>query len=56
MDFPSTYVLTTSILSLHHKIDKLINLNKLNTLKHGNNTEILKTWFSMNCQTMKYLF
>ena len=56
MDFLSTYVLTTYILPLHHKIDKLINLNKLNTLKHGNNTEILKTWFSMNCQTTKYLF
>ena len=27
-----------------------INLNKLNPLKHGNNTEIMKTLFSMNCQ------
>ena len=25
-------------------------------LKHGNNAEIMKTWFSMNCQTTKYLF
>ena len=25
-------------------------------LKHGNNAEIMKTWFSMNCQTRKYLF
>ena len=56
MDFLSTYVLTTYILPLYHKIDKLINLNKLNTLKHGNNTEILETWYSMNFQTMKYLF
>ena len=28
-----------------------INLNKINTLKHGNNVEIMKTWFSMKCQT-----
>ena len=25
-------------------------------LKHRNNAEIMKTWFSMNCQTKKYLF
>ena len=31
-----------------------INLNKPNTLKHGNNAENVKTWFSMNCQTEKY--
>ena len=28
-----------------------INLNKLNTLEHGNNAEIMKTWFYMNYQT-----
>ena len=35
-----------------------ISLNKLNTLKHGNNVEILKTFkfFSMKCQTRKYFF
>ena len=31
-------------------------MNKRNTLKHENNAEIMKTWFSMNCQTRKYLF
>ena len=33
-----------------------INLNKLNTLTYGNNAEIMKTWFSMNCQTIKCFF
>ena len=33
-----------------------INLNKLNTLKYGNNAEIMKTWFCMNCQTIKCFF
>ena len=31
-------------------------LNKLNTLKHGNNVKILKTCSLMNYQTRKYLF
>ena len=37
-------------------INKLISLilNKLNALKYGNNTEIMKTWFSMKCRTKKY--
>ena len=25
-------------------------------LKHGSNAEIMKNWFSINCQTKKYLF
>ena len=25
-------------------------------LKHGNNVEVMKTWFSMNCQTKKHFF
>ena len=25
-------------------------------LKHGNNAEVMKTWFSMNCQTKKQFF
>ena len=31
-----------------------INLNKLNTLKLGNNAEVKKNWFSMNGQTKKH--
>ena len=31
-----------------------INLNKLNTLKHRHNAEIVKTWFSMKFHTKKY--
>ena len=33
-----------------------INLNKLNTLKHGNNAGIKKTWFSIKYQIRKYFF
>ena len=33
-----------------------IHLNKLYTLQHGNNAEIFKTWFLMQCQTRKYFF
>ena len=53
MDFVSTYVLKYLHIPLYHETDKLINLNKLNMLRHGNDAEILKTWFSMNCQTRK---
>ena len=45
------------LLTYYHSITRQtnwINLNKLNKLKHGNNVEIMKTWFSMNCQTRKY--
>ena len=33
-----------------------INLNKLITLKYENNVEMMKTWFSMKCQTRNYFF
>ena len=49
-----TYYHSITRQSKHLSITKLINyinLNKLNTLKHGNNLEIVKTWFSM-----KYFF
>ena len=55
MDFLSTYVLNYLHITTP-PLDKLINLNKLNTLKHGNNAEVMKTWFSMNCQTKKHFF
>ena len=43
----------------HHSITRqtnCINLNKLNTLKHRNNAEMMKTWFSIKCQTREYFF
>ena len=47
------------LLTYYHSITKQTNwikLNKLNTLKHGNNAEVMKTWFSMNCQSKKHFF
>ena len=41
---------------LHHWQTNCIGLNSLHTLKHGNNAEIVKTWFSLKCQTRKYFF
>ena len=38
----------------YHSITDCIGLNKLHTLKHGDNAESVKTWFSMKCQTSKY--
>ena len=50
MDLLSTYVLNYSHITTP-SLDRL--MNKLNTLKHGNNADILKAWFSKNCQTRK---
>ena len=47
------------LLTYYHSVTRQtnwINLDKLNTLKHENNMEIMKTYFSMNCQTRKYFF
>ena len=56
MDFLSTNVLNyLHITTLRHEIDKLINLNKPDTLKQENNAETMKTWLSINCQAKKYL-
>ena len=47
------------LLTYYHSITRQtnwINLNKPNTLKRGNHAEIMKVWFSMNCQTKKYFF
>ena len=55
--YVSKYVL--KLFTYYHSITRQtnwINLNKLNTLKHGNNAEVMKTWFSMNCQTKKHFF
>ena len=52
MDFLSMYVLYHSIT----RQTNWMNLDKLNTLKIGNNTEVMKTWFSMNYQTKKHFF
>ena len=41
MDFLFTYVLNYSHITTP-SLDRLINLNKLKTLKHGNNAKILK--------------
>ena len=41
---------------LYHSITGQTNWINFNKLKHGNNTEIMKTWFSMNCQTRTYFF
>ena len=49
MDVLSTY--DFYLLPLHIINDKLIGLNKLHRLKHGNNAEIVKTLLSMKCQT-----
>ena len=54
MDVLSTY--DFYLLPLHIINDKLIGLNKLHRLKHGNNAEIVKTLLSMKCQTRKYFF
>ena len=40
--FQTTYILPTPSLD---RETNLINLNKLNTLKHESNAEIMKTWF-----------
>ena len=37
-------------------LEKLIAWTWINTLKHGNNAEIVKTSFSMKCETRKYFF
>ena len=47
------------LLTYYHSITRqtnYINLNKLNTLKHGNNAEIMNTRFPMKCQARKYFF
>ena len=46
---------TTYIVPLHWQTN-CINLNKLNTLKHGKSAEIMKTWFSMKDKTRIYFF
>ena len=55
MDFLSTWVLNYKYITITRQTNS-INLNKSYTLKHGNNGEIMKTWFSMKCQTRKYFF
>ena len=41
----------------HSSIDKVIALIWINyTHRHGNTAEVVKTWFSMECQTRKYFF
>ena len=53
MDFLSTYVLSYIHITTP-SLDNCINLNKLKTLKNQNNTEIMKTWFSIKYLPRKY--
>ena len=53
MNFLSTYALNNRHIRITRQTNR-INLNKLNTLKHGNNEEIIKPWLSMKFQTRKY--
>ena len=54
----SIYV-SFKLFTYYHSITRQtnwINLNKLNTLKLENNVEVMKTWFSIHCQTKKHFF
>ena len=57
MNFPISVrvILQTYYHSITRKTN-CINLNKLITLKHGNNAELTKTWLLIKSQTRKYFF